>query len=258
MTAPLPLLLLYRQPTSVVVMCFKVIAMSTLGERVAAEREARQMTQTALAKRVTLYGFKISQQGIGQIESRGDTRPKCIVELAAALEVNPEWLKTGKGLKFAGNTRRIEQDPEATAAAMRELSSRGSVAHRDLPLWRSIDGPSGSWLLAPSDEDFVLRPEPLIGARDGFACRVLGRGAEPIYRQGELIFANPLRTVTAGDDCLFLGSAQRGGIHSAIIGRVVAFPDDGWLIDQFGKDDKLISRKEWPTTTLVVAKHNKF
>lgn len=231
--------------------------MSTLGERVAAQREDQGLTQTELAKRVTLYGFKISQQGIAQIERRGDTRPKCIVELAAALEVNAEWLKTGKGLKFAGNTQRPAMDPEAQALALRELEDGALGGRWDVPIWASIDGPGGKWLVEPNDRFFTQRILPLMRTKDCFTCTVLGRNAEPIYQQGDQIFVNPLRVASAGDDCLFLGSRQRGGLYPAMIGRVVAFPDDGWLIYRGGTAEELVLRSDWPTVGIIVAKYNK-
>jgi len=73
--------------------------METLGDRVKAEREAREWTQAELARRVTRAGFKIGQAGIAQIERRGDSEPKCIVQLGIALGRTPRYLQTGKGPK---------------------------------------------------------------------------------------------------------------------------------------------------------------
>ena len=52
--------------------------MSTLGERVKAERESRGWSQVELARRVTHAGYRITQGGIAQIERRGETEPKSI------------------------------------------------------------------------------------------------------------------------------------------------------------------------------------
>ena len=59
--------------------------MTTLGERVKAERRAKGWSQAELARRVTKAGYSITQGGIAQIERRGETEPKSIVQLAQAL-----------------------------------------------------------------------------------------------------------------------------------------------------------------------------
>src|SRR5260221_373888 len=73
--------------------------MSTLGERVKAERESRGWSQVELAQRVTRAGYKMTQGGIAQIERRGETEPKSIVQLAQALGVSVTWLQTNRGDK---------------------------------------------------------------------------------------------------------------------------------------------------------------
>src|SRR5437660_665604 len=73
--------------------------MSTLGERVKTEREARGWSQAELARRVTRAGYSITQGGIAQIERRGDTEPKSIVQLAEALGLSVNWLQTNRGEK---------------------------------------------------------------------------------------------------------------------------------------------------------------
>ena len=62
--------------------------MSTLGERVKEERKAKGWSQAELARRVTHAGYQITQGGIAQIERRGETEPKSIVQLATALGVS--------------------------------------------------------------------------------------------------------------------------------------------------------------------------
>lgn len=61
-----------------------------LGQRVKEARETRQLTQTQLAELVGM-----SQQGIQMLEQRDSESSKFVVELAAALGVTAEWLKTG-------------------------------------------------------------------------------------------------------------------------------------------------------------------
>lgn len=69
------------------------------GSRVAEERLALGMSQQELASRVTKLGYKISQTGIDKIEKRDTQRPKCLKELASALNVSEQWLLSGQGPK---------------------------------------------------------------------------------------------------------------------------------------------------------------
>ena len=78
--------------------------MTTLGERVKTERRAKGWSQAELARRVTKAGYQITQGGIAQIERRGETEPKSIVQLAQALGVSVTWLQSTHGEKTAGVT----------------------------------------------------------------------------------------------------------------------------------------------------------
>jgi transcriptional regulator with XRE-family HTH domain len=71
--------------------------MSTLGERVRNERKIRGWTQAELARRITRAGYRITQPGVCQIERRGNTSPKSIVQLAEALQVSLAWLQFNRG-----------------------------------------------------------------------------------------------------------------------------------------------------------------
>lgn len=66
------------------------------GFRVAEERSRLDLSQQQLADRVTRLGYKITQTGIDKIEKRDTQRPKCLKELAIALNVSQEWLLTGQ------------------------------------------------------------------------------------------------------------------------------------------------------------------
>src|ERR1043165_2137225 len=78
--------------------------MTTLGERVKTERKAKGWSQAELARRVTRAGYQITQGGIAQIERRGDTEPKSIVQLASALGLSVHWLQSSRGERTAGVT----------------------------------------------------------------------------------------------------------------------------------------------------------
>ncbi len=113
--------------------------MSTLGERVKTEREAKGWSQAELARRVTRAGYSITQGGIAQIERRGETEPKSIVQLAQALGLSVTWLQSNRGDKSRGVIPSPDEDDaqlaltepgrrrrpsDASAAAARAAANR--------------------------------------------------------------------------------------------------------------------------------------
>jgi phage repressor protein C with HTH and peptisase S24 domain len=143
--------------------------METLGERVKGEREARKWTQAELAALVKKAGFEsMSQGGIAQIERRGNSQPKCIVQLAAVFGVTPKWLQTGKGEKHPPKPRPVPA--EGPQVAIRSYVGAGEE-------------------IMPIDEDalidFVPAPPGMEGAE---ATLVRGRSMVPLYHDGDVLF----------------------------------------------------------------------
>jgi len=163
--------------------------MSTLGDRVKGEREARGWSQAELARRVTHAGYSITQGGIAQIERRGDTEPKSIVQLAEALGVSVNWLQTNRGDKHAGGTGLSAEAamPEAGRRRMRELASAPAVRtglNRSGPLqiYASAQGGSeGAMILSNEPVAWIPRDMRLEGVREAYGCFVSGESMEPAY-----------------------------------------------------------------------------
>lgn len=111
--------------------------MNTLGERVKAEREARDWSQAELAKRVVRAGAKsMGQVGIHKIETKGDSEPKTIVSLARALGLNVRWLQEGRGEKYAP---RGQKPDIADLARARPAATLDQVSIAEL----NVHAPSG-------------------------------------------------------------------------------------------------------------------
>jgi transcriptional regulator with XRE-family HTH domain len=68
--------------------------MDTIGKRIKQRREARQMDQIDLAKRIGIAGASINQIESGETKM---PRPTTLMKIAEVLETNQHWLLTGQG-----------------------------------------------------------------------------------------------------------------------------------------------------------------
>ena len=113
---------------------------SELSNRVRSTREARGLSQAALARLA-----RIAQPSLSQIES-GQTaslRGTTLLKLAQALQVDPEWIQSGKG---AGATDRPAfHDEEQALRIFRKLGPF------DRARWLAI----GQTLLDHSPDEFT-------------------------------------------------------------------------------------------------------
>lgn len=69
----------------------------TIAERTKEVREALGLSQVELAARA-----KVSPGTIGNLEAGTRKNPRELLAIAAALQVNPEWLKSGRGMRAIG------------------------------------------------------------------------------------------------------------------------------------------------------------
>ena len=78
--------------------------MNTIAERLKEARDAVGLTQPELAVKAG-----VSQGTIGNIEAGIRKRPRDLLAIAAALNVNPAWLETGKGSRCADGQQQFPQ-----------------------------------------------------------------------------------------------------------------------------------------------------
>ena len=97
-----------------------------LGNRVKQIREAKKLSQAELAEKVG-----ISQQAIGLLEQRDSDSSKFLVELAKALEVSPEWLKTGTNSKEITHNNLLTP-AELLAQQLKQFASEGKLSPDDI------------------------------------------------------------------------------------------------------------------------------
>ena len=242
--------------------------MTTLGERVKAERRAKGWSQAELARRVTRAGYSITQGGIAQIERRGDTEPKSIVQLAQALQLSVNWLQSNRGDKTLGvsgaRTTTSCRSPRAAGAAaaavrrQRAPRQRGASGRPPLQVFASAQGGSeGAMLLSNEPVSWIPRDPRLEGIQDAYGCFVSGDSMEPAYERGNLLLVNPSADVSPGDDCVFLRETADGSRY-VLIKRLVRRNEGSWTVKQYNPAKTYtLSRREWQKAHLVIGKYNR-
>lgn len=96
----------------------------SVGDRIKSRREEMQLTQTQLANKAG-----VSQPTVSAYENNPGMayRAEILFKIAAALEVTPEWVKTGRG-------PRLLSDANSTASELLGVVSKLDKDQRDLLL----------------------------------------------------------------------------------------------------------------------------
>jgi transcriptional regulator with XRE-family HTH domain len=207
--------------------------MTTLGERVKAERRAKGWSQAELARRVTRAGYSITQGGIAQIERRGDTEPKSIVQLAQALQLSVNWLQSNRGDKTLGATLGEDDEQLSLAeggrrgrrggAAAASAAARAASGRPPLQVFASAQGGSeGAMLLSNEPVSWIPRDPRLEGIQDAYGCFV------------------------------------SDGSRYVLIKRLVRRNEGSWTVKQYNPAKTYtLSRREWQKAHLVIGKYNR-
>ena len=233
--------------------------MTTLGERVKTERRAKGWSQAELAQRVTRAGYPITQGGIAQIERRGETEPKSIVQLAQALGVSVTWLQSTRGDKTAGvnpDDLQLSMLPSAGRAGGR--TSASAVVRQQLQVFASAQGgDEGAMALSNEPVAWLPRDARLEGVEEAYGCFVSGDSMEPAYEKGNIVLVNPKAPVNPGDDVVFMRE-DKGGTRYVLIKRLVRKNESSWTVKQYNPAKTFtLSRKEWRKAHLVIGKYNR-
>lgn len=233
--------------------------MTTIGERVKTERNAKGWSQMELARRVTRAGYPITQGGIAQIERRGETEPKSIVQLAQALGVSVVWLQSDRGDKTAGVSPediQLSMLPPAGRAGLRIAPAPD--LRQQLQVFSSAQGgEEGAMTLSNEPVAWLPRDARLEGVEGAYGCFVSGDSMEPAYEKGNILLVNPKAPVNAGDDVVFMRE-DKGGTRYVLIKRLVRRNEASWTVKQYNPAKTFsLSRKEWSKAHLVIGKYNR-
>lgn len=130
------------------------------------------LTQNELAEKAG-----ISQVTVHKLISGKISRTSRLIDIAKALECDPEWLSTGKGhFNPITNANNVVNGPQVKG-------------HYPLISWVQ----AGTWqsIEEISTYDAVRYPCPVKCSDRTFLLRIRGISMEPKFREGELIFVDP-------------------------------------------------------------------
>jgi transcriptional regulator with XRE-family HTH domain len=214
--------------------------MSELGDTLRAAREAKGMTQVALAA----Y-FDISKSAVNQWES-GKNIPdqRKIAALAERLELDPALLVRLAGIPASG---------AAPAAAMSPVPT--PPGRPDIPVWASAEaGSDGAMVLVNDPIDWIRRSERMQGVKAPFAFYVIGSSMSPAIEHGDQVVVNPSLLPTVGKDHVFL-QTQEDGTILALVKRLLRVGATSWKVRQFNPPkDFDLPKAKWSKALMITEK----
>jgi len=214
--------------------------MSELGDTIRAAREAKGMTQVALAE----Y-FGISKSAVNQWES-GKNIPdqRKIAALAEKLELDPALLVRLAGIPASG---------AAPHAVMSPIPS--PPGRPDIPVWASAEaGSDGAMVLVNDPIDWIRRSERMQGVQKPFAFYVIGTSMSPAIEHGDQVVVNPSLLPAVGKDHVFL-QTQEDGTILALVKRLLRAGATAWKVRQFNPPkDFDLPKAKWSKALMISEK----
>jgi len=199
----------------------------SIAERVRQSREAKGWSQSRLAEEVRRLGGKLSQQNVGNIEGGTVDRPKALPEIAAALGVAEEWLRTGQEQAPATNAR-FAEGQTAFLPARQDMP-------KDVPVFGTSMGGDGTGDFEFNGQivDYVRRPPRLDGRTDVFAIYVQGASMSPWREPGELAYVERNRPPRTGDYVVVEFQADAHNVRPALIKKLAALTPTKIKLQQY-------------------------
>lgn len=201
----------------------------SIGERVKKRREQLGLSQSEVARRTG-----IKPQAIQQLEAGDTKRPRNILELAAALEVSPDWL--------LGATE-TEPPPPAphqaadTFAFQPVAVPQPAELRQGLPVYGAAacgDENNCDFELNGTVVNRVAYPPALANVQGAYALYARGTSMEPRYFEGELVYVHPFKAVHPGAFVVIqLRPKHEGAPVRAMIKRIVRRSASRVEVEQF-------------------------
>lgn len=228
-------------------------------------REAAGLTQEGLADRIGA-----SQTTIDKIERGLTESSRFLPQIAQVLQtplhkLDPVFAFTEQ---MRATSAIIGQATEALYRKLppekqREINRleahkemRGGANGDDVPVYPAVEGGAGALIIDKEPIEYVRRPEPLIGVKDGYLAYIAGDSMYPAFRPGEKAIVHPRLPVIPDEVYIFYTNDQAD--DRAMIKFLQKATATDWLVEQYNPArDFAISRAEWPVCHRVVGKYSR-
>ncbi|RDE82776.1 helix-turn-helix transcriptional regulator [Haemophilus parahaemolyticus] len=214
--------------------------METLAQRLKFVMDEQGISQNALARMIG-----VTQPSIKKVLNGDTLNPKYILEIADALNVSPEWLKTGKG-DTPDFSKEVEDEEENGHLVRVEVLDVYASAGNGEFLTGDLAGDIQAVEFA-SEYFYNLFQR---ASEKGMAIvNVKGDSMEPTLSSGDLLFVDTTRTYYQGDglyvfsfgDSLYVKRLQRAGYKLLVLSDNKFY--DTWDVNESNEDQFFIHGK---------------
>lgn len=207
-----------------------------IGARIRAAREAKGLSQAALARAVG-----IKQQSLDSIEKGKTARSRHLPFLAIELGLLPEDIGLPK------------QQTDGWLPPEQVLAQG-----RDFPIYASAEGGPGEIIRSTDPVDWYPRPSPVAHVREAYGLYVVGDSMSPEFEAGDIALVNPALPPLAGKPCIFY--TELHGEARATIKRFLRASPTLWHVYQHNPPRNMgneftLPRKEWGICHRVLGKY---
>ena len=163
---------------------------STIGERLRAARERKEMDQSTLAAKAGVVTRTLQRWEKGEQVPDGIA----ITRIARVTNVQPVWLLTGEGDMFAPAGRPENVYPLAA-------SPRKKMRLAELPLVSSVPAGKVATMFHPDYVDHYVTVDD-VKDPGAFALKVKGSSMAPRIEDGDIVVVSPQSEARSGDICV--------------------------------------------------------
>lgn len=238
--------------------------MNTLAERVKYAREQKGLSQHEVADKAN-----ISQPTYFKIENGLTQKPRNILDIATALNVNPQWLATGQGEMTPRPThdelmtkmQDIITHKQANPQSTQILSTHNPTPVISWVVAGSWDNATDGITLDSLGNDVEYLPRPIGLSPQGFCLKVRGESMLPEFRPDEYIYVEPMIDVGAlknGDLVVVRESDKNEATFKQL---VLGDTSDEMYLRPLNPDwheQKMIPKSDWYLVGKVVGKWVKY
>ncbi len=112
---------------------------------------------------------------------------------------------------------------------------------------RAEGGQDGNFVIEDQPIDWTFRPADLQGVNDAFAVFVSGDSMIPKYKNGDLIYVHPTRSI-AKNRYVLVETTE----HKGFIKQFVSWQEDALIVQQFNPEQEVIIPKETVLRLMLV------